>query len=359
MQDKEVAAFLDRVFSDAATAATGLAVSLGDRLGLYRAMAGAGPLTPAELAGRTGTREIYVREWLHAQVGAGYVECSGDASGELRYELPGVHAAVLADPDASTFGVGIYGALQALYAVEDRLADCFRTGEGVDWGAYPAGMFRAVGRFFLPAYNANIVPNWLPALDGVVDKLDSGARVADIGCGMGYSTLLMAKAFPRSVFEGYDSHEASIERARILAEDRVLESRARFHALAACDLAREGSGDQSAFDLVTLFNCLHDMGDPLAALQAARRLVKDEGVVMVVEPNAEADPRVNSHPAGRLFLALSCVLCLPAAVAQKGPVALGNHAGEEALHEIAKQAGFTRWRRATETPRMAVYEIRP
>nr|WP_323445513.1 class I SAM-dependent methyltransferase [Streptomyces sp. YSPA8] len=358
----ETAAFLDRVFADAATAATGLSVSLGDRLGLYRAMAGAGPLTAAALAARTGTQELYVREWLHTQVGAGYVRAvpldgsgTGDESGAGRgYELPAAHAPVLADPDAPAAGVGIFASLRTLYGVEDRLAECFRRGGGIDWGEYPPQMFRSVARFFRPAYRANITQKWIPALDGVETRLAEGAKVADVGCGVGYSTLLMAKAYPRSVFHGYDTHRESIDRARIIAEERELDDRARFDTVPAAELARSGRG----FDLVTLFNCLHDMGDPLAALKGAREAIGPDGTVMLVEPNAEADPTANDHPVGRLFMALSTALCLPAAAAQNGPLALGNHAGEATLRRLAREAGFTRWRRAAETPRSAVYELR-
>lgn len=352
----EAASFLDKVFDDAATAASGLAVSLGDRLGLYRAMAKAGPLTPAELAERTGCQELYLREWLHTQVGSGYVRTSYRADGQRVYELPDAHAAVLADPDAPTAGIGIFGALRTLYHVEDRLAACFRSGGGVDWGAYPPQMFRAVARFFRPAYQANIVQKWIPALDCMHQRLTQGAKVADIGCGVGYSTLLMAKAYSRSSFHGYDYHQESIDRARIIAEEHELDDRAHFHTIAAADLTASSDG---GFDLVTLFNCLHDMGDPLAALKAARRIIATDGTLMLVEPNAEADPTTNTHPTGRLFMALSTTLCLPAAAAQHGPLALGNHAGEATLRALAEQAGFTRWRRAAETPRSAVYEVRP
>ncbi|WP_323182247.1 class I SAM-dependent methyltransferase [Kitasatospora purpeofusca] len=352
-------AFLSQVLADAATAANGLSVSIGDRLGLYRAMAGAGPLTCAELAERTGTQEVYLREWLHTQVGAGYLTRDEGAADGAGYRLPEPHAAVLADADAPTAGVGIFGSLRSLYAVEDRLADCFRTGSGIDWGDYPPEMFKAVARFFRPAYRANIVPVWLPALNGVVERLGAGGRVADIGCGVGYSTMLMAQAFPRSAFSGFDCHQPSIDRARIIAEERELDDHVRFTAAAAAELAPADSSDQNTYDLVTFFNCLHDMGDPLAAARAARRLVKDDGTVMLVEPNADADPNRNTHPEGRLFMALSTAICLPAAVAQKGPLALGNHPGEAALRAIAEEAGFIRWRRAAHTPRAVVYELRP
>ncbi|MYW93002.1 SufS family cysteine desulfurase [Amycolatopsis rubida] len=347
--------FLDRVFGDAATAITGVAVSVGDRLGLYRAMAGTGPLTAAELAARTGTRENYLAEWLHTQVGAGYVH-SETSAGERTYVLPDEHAAVLADPDAPGAGIGVFAAVQALYRVEDQLAGCLRDGGGVDWGDYPPEMFRAIARFFRPAYNANIVSSWLPALDGVTERLAAGGRVADIGCGIGHSTLLMAAAHPHAAFDGYDYHQPSVDHARIVADERGLADRARFHTAAAADLRPPPGG---GYDLVTFFNCLHDMGDPLAALRAARGIVSPDGVVMLVEPNAEADPATNTHPIGRLFMALSFTLCLPAAAAQDGPLALGNHAGEAELRGLAEQAGFTRWRRVAETPRSAVYELRP
>ncbi|MEW1552086.1 SufS family cysteine desulfurase [Streptomyces tsukubensis] len=354
-EQAETAAFMDTVFGDAATAATGLAVSLGDRLGLYRALAGAGPLTPAELAARTGTRTHYIREWLHTQAGSGYLRTTLPADGERRYELPATHARVLADPASPTAAVGIFASLQSLYRVEDRLAECFRTGGGVDWGEYPPQMFRAVARFFRPAYQANIVQKWIPALDGVAERLTTGARVADIGCGIGYSTLLMAEAYPRSVFDGYDYHQPSIDRARIIAEERELDDRTRFHTAAASELATT----ETEYDLITLFNCLHDMGDPLAALTGARAAISPTGTLMLVEPNAEADPTTNTHPVGRLFMALSTTLCLPAAAAQNGPLALGNHAGEHTLRDLARQAGFTRWHRVAETPRSAVYALRP
>ncbi|WP_329558151.1 SufS family cysteine desulfurase [Streptomyces uncialis] len=350
-RDGDAAAFMDTVFADAATAATGLAVSLGDRLGLYRAMAGAGPLTPAELAARSRTQELYIREWLHTQAGSGYVRTVADGSGPLRYELPPAHAEVLADSGAPTAAVGIFAALQSLYGVEDRLAECFRTGGGVDWGEYPPQMFRAVARFFRPAYRANIVQHWIPAVEGLPERLTAGACVADIGCGVGYSTLLMSRAYPRSVFHGYDPHRESVERARVIAEEQELDDRTHFHTLAAADLDAE----RPRADLVTFFNCLHDMGDPVAALRGARRILKPDAVLLLVEPNAEPDPTTNTHPTGMLFMALSAALCLPAAAAQNGPAALGNHAGEAALRAVAGQAGFTAWKRVAETPRSAVY----
>ncbi len=345
----DVPAFLQRVLTDAATAITGLTVSIGDRLGLYRAMAGAGGLTPAELAERTGTSGTYIREWLHAQVGAGYVHHDADTD---RFTLPDVHARVLAEPDAATSGVGIYNVLQCLYRSEDALVAAFRSGEGVGWDAHTMPLYPGIGRFFLPKYVANVVPNWLPALDGVVDRLTAGAKVADVGCGVGHATLLMAEAFPRSRFFGTDYHEGSVVRAQMFAEQRGVGHRVDFQVATAQDFPGHD------YDLVTFFDCLHDMGDPVAAARQVHSALADDGTWMLVEPNGKPVPAQNTTAPGRLFMAISPVLCLPSALAQNGPHALGNHAGESALREIAAEAGFRHWRLAAETPANVVYEIR-
>ncbi|WP_405008792.1 methyltransferase domain-containing protein [Kitasatospora purpeofusca] len=352
MPPDDAAAFQQKVVLDAATAVTALGVSLGDRLGLYRALAGAGPLTPAELARRTATAEVYIHEWLHAQVGAGYLEHDEDKD---RFLLTDAHAAVLASPDAVTSGVGIYQVLQSLFRSEDELLQAFRTGRGIGWDAHDATLYPGIGRFFRPKYTANIVSNWLPALEGVVEKLTVGATVADVGCGVGYSTLLMAEAFPESVFFGTDYHPASIERARMLAEERGLDHRVRFEVAAADSIPGPGQG--RGFDLVTFFDCLHDMGDPLTAARRVREVLAEDGTWMLVEPNGKPLPSQNTSAPGRLFMAVSPVLCLPSALAQEGPYALGNHSGEDALREIATEAGFTGWRLAAETPANAIYEV--
>lgn len=347
--------FLVRVLADAAASVTGLTVSLGDQLGLYRAMAAAGPLTSAELAARTGTEERHVREWLHSQVTAGYVRLDRPESGPELYELPAAHAAVLADDDSPYAAIGIFGALQALYRMEDRLLESFRGGAGVGWGDYPPEMFRAIGRFFRPGYQANVVEHWLPGLHDNAKRLTDGGHVADVGCGVGHSTLLMAEAYPAAAFHGLDSHDASIDVARETARARGLGDRVRFSVAGAGDLA----GLDSPYDLITFFDCLHDMGDPLTALRSARRSLSDRGSVMLVEPRTSADPEANADPIGRLFLAVSPVLCLPAAMAQEGGHALGNHPGEETLRDLAREAGFPNWRRVAESPVNAVYELRP
>lgn len=338
-----------RLLDEAATAVRALTVAIGVRVGLYRAMAGGGWLTPAEVAGRADADERYVREWLHAQVGGGYVEHDPDRDA---YLLPEEFAEVMADATAPGNGVGFFPVLQYLFGTEDRLVEAYRTGDGVAWPERGPGFDLSLGRFFRPNYEANLVPKWIPALDGVAARLDSGVKVADIGCGEGYSTLLMAAAYPRSTFVGFDYSPVPIERARALATARGLADRADFQ-VATTDSYADGP-----YDLITMFNCLHDLGDPEGAARKIRESLAPGGTWMLVEPNAPADLARNDHPAGRLFLGLSAVMCLPVAVAEKGPHALGNHAGEEALRDIAAAAGFTGWRRAAESPVSAVYEIR-
>ncbi|WP_030611045.1 class I SAM-dependent methyltransferase [Streptomyces sclerotialus] len=343
--------FHQRVITDAAAAVRGLTVALGERLGLYRALAEHGPLTPEELAERTGISPRYAEEWLHAQLSADYVERHPSSD---RYTLPAAHAPVLADRAAVTYTAGFFTALKALYATEDLLVDAYRTGEGVGWAEHDPALDTGMGSFFQPAYEHRLIPEWLPALDGVTDKLRNGGRVADVGCGVGHTTLLIAKAFPEATVHGYDYSEEAISIARQLADDAGLSGRVVFDTASADDYPGRD------YDLVTFFNCLHDMGDPEGAAAHVRGTLKPDGTWMLVETNASADD-VTAHgtPAARMFMSLSAVMCLPVAVAQRGPYALGNHSGETAFRRIAKAGGFSRWRRATETPVNAVYEARP
>lgn len=341
--------FHQRVIGDAAAAVRGLSVALGERLGLYRALAEHGPLTPAQLAERTGITERYAQEWLHAQLSARYVERGTDSG----YTLPTAHAPVLADPSAVTYAAGFFTALKALYATEDLLVDAYRTGDGVGWAEHEPALDTGMGSFFQPTYQHRLTTDWLPALHGVTDKLAAGGTVADVGCGVGHTTLLIARAFPEATVYGFDYSEEAITIARELAEEAGLSDRVVFETASADDYPGGG------YDLVAFFNCLHDMGDPVAAAQHVHKSLSQDGTWMLVESNVSPTDIDTGTPASRMFMALSAVMCLPVALAQRGPHALGNHSGEEAFRAIAAEAGFSRWRRATETPVNAVYEVRP
>jgi 2-polyprenyl-3-methyl-5-hydroxy-6-metoxy-1,4-benzoquinol methylase len=350
-QEDRVTAFLMKVVADASAVACSTTVAIGDRLGLYSTMAEAGPVTSTQLAERTGLAERHLREWLAAQVTSGYVEYDPT---ERTYLLPPAHAAVLADPDAATYFAGWFTMAQGVAATENALVDAYRTGGGVGWDEHPPALYSGTAKFFRPGYLHHVVPEWLPALDGVADRLTTGARVADIGCGFGYSTIVMAQAYPHSAFVGFDYHADSIAAARKAAAEAGVGDRVSFSVAAASDFS--GSG----YDLVTSFDCLHDMGDPGRVARHVRRALADDGTWMIVEPNLPGElTELARHPFGRLFAGLSATLCLPSALAQGGAYALGNHAGEETLRQIATGAGFSHWRRATETPVNAIYEVRP
>lgn len=347
--EKYVMEFLERVVADNAAAFAGVSTSLGVRLGLYEAMAGAGALTSGELAGRTGLVERYVREWLAAQVAGAYVRYDPESG---TYVLPDEHAAVLADSSLPTYVGGGFTMLSALYGAEAALASAYRDGGGVSWQEYGPELAEGVAAFFKPGYDAVLVQEWLPALDGVEAKLRRGASVADVGCGFGHSTVLMARAFPHSRFRGFDFHGPSIEKARKLAAEAGVGDRVTFEVAAAGDFPG------ADYDLVTLFDCLHDLGDPGAALRRVEQALAAEGSCLVVEPNVSGEPGENINPTGRSFASTSAVLCLPTAMAQDGPHALGNHPGHEALAEIAAGAGLRRWRLAVETVTNRVYDVK-
>jgi 2-polyprenyl-3-methyl-5-hydroxy-6-metoxy-1,4-benzoquinol methylase len=347
----EVMAFLMQVVADASAVACSTTVAIGDRLGIYTTMAAAGPVTSTQLAERTGLSERHVREWLAAQVTSGYVEYD---PAERTYLLPPAQAAVLADPDAPTYFAGYFLMAQGVAATEDALVDAYRNGGGVGWDAHPPALYSGVAKFFRPGYLHHVVQEWLPALDGVVDKLHTGARVADIGCGFGYSTIIMAQAYPHATFVGFDYHEESIVAARKAAAEAGVSDRVVFTTASASDFPGTG------YDLVTSFDCVHDMGDPGRVARHVRQALADDGTWMIVEPNLPGDlTELAAHPFGRLFAGASATICLPSALAQGGEYALGNHAGEAVLRQIATGAGFDRWRRATETPVNAIYEVRP
>jgi SAM-dependent methyltransferase len=332
-----------------ATLNTALVV-MGDRLGLYRAMAGAGPLGPGELAQRTGTAERYVREWLNAQAAGGYVSYDPDTG---RYLLPPEQAVALTDPDSPAFLPGFFQIALGTVTDSPNIVEAARTGAGFGWHEHVTDVREGCERFFRPGYNANLISAWLPALDGVVTKLERGALVADVGCGHGSSTILMAQAFPRSTFVGSDYHAGSIQTARQRAQEAGVADRVRFEVAPAA--AYDGTG----YDLVTMFDCLHDMGDPVGAARHVHSTLSPDGTWMIVEPQAADRVEGNLNPVGRAYYSFSTLLCTPASLSQEVGLALGAQAGEARIADVAGTGGFTRFRRAAETPFNLVFEARP
>jgi SAM-dependent methyltransferase len=343
-------ASVGQAVADMGAAISGLLLHIGDRLGLYKAMAGAGPITSATLAARTGTAERYVREWLGNQAAGGYVVYD-PADGT--FELPPEQTMVVADEDSPVFLGGAFEAIASCYADHDLFVDAFRTGAGVGWQEHEGRLFSGVLRLFRPGYAAHLVSEWLPALDGVVGKLQAGASVADVGCGLGASTIIMAEAFGRSTFLGIDIHEPSIVAAREAAAEAGVGRRARFDIAAAKQLPGTG------YDLVCMFDCLHDMGDPVGAARAIRRALAPDGTLVLVEPLAGDALEDNLNPVGRTFYGLSTVICTPASLAQEIGLGLGAQAGEHHLGNVLREAGFTCVRRATQTPFNLILEARP
>jgi len=324
-------------------------VIVGDKLGLYKAMAGAGPVTPAELARKTGTLERYVREWLNAQAAGGFVTYD---SATQRYTLPDEQAFALAVEDSPAYLPGAYQIIAAVIKDEPCITQAFRTGAGVGWHEHCGDLFQGTERFFRPSYAANLVSSWIPALDGVEAKLQAGAKVADVGCGHGASTVLMAKAYPKSQFVGFDYHAPSIESAWKRAEQAGVHDRVGFQVAWAKEFPGKG------YDLVAFFDCLHDMGDPAGAAAHVRETLAPGGVWMVVEPFAHDNVEKNLNPVGRVFYSASTMICTPASRAQEVGAALGAQAGEARLREVVMRGGFKTFRRAAETPFNLVFEAR-
>jgi SAM-dependent methyltransferase len=342
--------FMGRVVGDLGAAMSAALVVLGDRLGLYKAMAAAGPVTPAQLAKATGTSERYVREWLNAQAAGGYVAYEPKSG---TFVLPPEQAFALAEDLSPAACPGAFMVARAVWEAIDRASDNFRTGGGLPWGEQHACLFEGTERFFRAGYIGNLLSSWIPALDGVQAKLESGARVADVGCGLGASTLLMAKAFPRSRFVGFDSHAASIELARKRAADAGVGDRVTF------EVGGSTTYPGADYDLVAHFDCLHDMEDPVGAARHTRRALAKDGTWMIVEPFAGDRPEENHTPVGRVYYSASTMICVPHSLSQRGP-ALGAQAGESKLRGVVVEGGgFTRFRRATQTPFNIILEARP
>jgi SAM-dependent methyltransferase len=342
-------AFMGKMLGDVGAAMNASLMLLGDKLGLYKALAAKGPLTAAELARATGTTERYIREWLAAQAASGYVEYDS-ASG--KFSMSPEQTLVFGDDDSPVFLGAVGNLVAATFLDEPKISDAFKTGKGVGWNRRSECLFCGTARFFRTGYKHYLVQEWLPALDGVVDKLNRGAKVADIGCGHGVSTQLMARAFPNSRFHGFDYHEGSIDTARQSAKDAGLGDRVHFDVHSAKSYPAEG------YDLVCFFDCLHDMGDPVGAMKHVRETMADDGTCMLVEPFANDRLEDNFNPVGRIYYAASTMVCTPASLDQEVGLALGAQAGEARLREVAKQGGLTRFRRATETPFNLILEAR-
>lgn len=348
--ENKLNAFVGQVLGDLGGAYSAALVKIGDQLGLYRELQQGGPATSSELAERTGCSERYLREWLAHHAASNYLEYDQSTK---RFRLAPEQAMVFADEDSPVYMIGGFENAFATFENEPKVREGFRTGEGVAWGDQAHCMFCAVAKFFRPGYMHNLVQSWLPALDGVVDKLERGARVADLGCGHGHSTLLMAAAFPNSTFVGYDFHGGSIEAANVHREEHGLDAgRVRFEQATASDF------EEGDFDLITCFDALHDMGDPVGAAAHVFEQLKPDGTWMVVEPMAADELSANFNPVGRLFYAASTSICVPTALAQNTGFALGAQAGERKLTEVIRDGGFSTVRRAAETPFNIVLEAR-
>lgn len=343
-------AAIGRFLADVGAAMTAVSVLTGDKLGLYKALASGGPQSSEELAKRTQTHERYVREWLSNQAAAGYV-CYDPAT--KRFELPAEHEPLLADDRSEMNMCGLFGMAAPLFADEPKITEAFKTGRGVGWHEHDPRLYATTDRIFRNGYAVHLVGDWLPALRDVEAKLRTGASVADVGCGYGSSTILMAKAFPMSAFVGYDYHDASIAAAREAAREAGVEDRVTFEVASASAMPPSG------FDLICCFDCVHDMGDPVGALRRIREALKSNGTLMIVEPYAADTLEENLTPVGRIFYAASTMLCTPSALQQGAGVALGAQAGEARMRQVAAEAGFSDFRRAAETPFNIVYEARP
>src|SRR4051794_33494631 len=348
MDEAKLMDFVNKAVGDVGALLAGSMVVIGDRLGLYRAMHGAGPLTSEQLAGKTGTSERYIREWLGAQAAAGYLVYEGDG----RYSLPDEHAIPLTDETSPACVIGAFEIGVGSVIATDRIADAFVTGEGLFWGDHDPHVHVGCERFFRPGYVNFLTTAWIPAMDGVQARLEQGVRVADVGCGHGASTIHLAKAYPNSTFVGFDPHDKSIEAARKNAADAGVADRVSFEVAPAKGI----TGD---YDLIAFFDCLHDLGDPTGALATAKQHLGEGGAILAVEPMAGDQVEDNLNPVGAAYYGFSTLLCTPNSLSQETKTALGAQAGEARTREVAAAAGLTQFRRVAETPFNVVYEVRP
>jgi SAM-dependent methyltransferase len=342
-------AFIGQFVSDFGAAAHAGMVVIGEKLGLYKALA-EGPMTPSELAAKTQTDERYLREWLASQAAGGYITYD-DAT--HKFSLSEEQAFALAREDSPAYLPGAFELVLGSLAAVPRIAESFRTGAGMGWHEHADGVFDGCEKFFRPGYAANLMTSWIPALEGVASKLEAGARIADVGCGKGASTILMAKAYPKSKFYGFDYHHKSIEAAGETAQREGVADRVTF------DVAPAKQFPGKDYDFVAVFDCLHDMGDPVGAAKHVRQSLSNDGTWMIVEPFANDQLKDNLNPVGRVYYSFSTLLCTPCSRSQEVGLCLGAQAGEKRIREVVSEAGFGRFRRATETPFNIVYEARP
>ena len=349
LNEEKLNAFLGKMVTEMGAAANGALIIMGDKLGLYKALAANGPMTSEQLSEKTATTERYVREWLSAQAASEYIEY--DAESE-KFSMTPEQTAVFGDEESPVLMTGAFYGISSMYHDELKIEHAFRSGEGVSWGAHTSCLFCGTEKFFRPSYKANLVSSWIPALDGVEEKLKKGAHVADVGCGHGVSTVVMAKAFPNSEFIGYDFHDESLEHASALAK-------AEGATNISFKMASAKTFPANGYDLVTFFDCLHDMGDPVGACAHVVKALKPDGTCMIVEPFANDTLQENLNPVGRAYYAFSTMICTPSSISQEVGLGLGAQAGEKRLKEVVTSGGFSRFRRAADTPFNLILEARP
>jgi len=348
LNENKLNELLGKVVTEMGAAANGPLITIGDKLGLYKTLSESGSLSSQQLADATNTAERYVREWASAQAASGYINYN---TSNNTFSMTPEQTAVFGNAKSPVFMTGAFYAISSLYFDESKIENAFKTGEGVSWGDHNSCLFCGTEKFFSPSYEGNLINSWLPTLDGVVEKLQKGAKVADIGCGHAASTIIMAKAFPNSTFIGFDFHDKSIEKAKQRAKEAGV-TNISFEVATAKDF----SGNN--YDFIALFDCLHDMGDPIGACAHIKKVLKPDGTCMIVEPFAKDSLAENLNPVGRAFYAFSTMLCVPCSLNQEVGKALGAQAGEKRLIDAITSGGFTKVRRATETPFNLILEAR-
>lgn len=349
VNEEKLHELLGKMVTEMGAAAIGPLIILGDRLGLYKTLEEYGPVGSSQLADATGTSERYIREWLAAHAASGYIEYHPDKE---QFSMTPEQAMVFSNADSPVLMTGAFYAISSMYHDEEIMEKAFKSGNGVSWGDHHSCLFCGTEKFFRPSYSTNLVSSWLPSLDGVVEKLEKGAKVADVGCGHGASTMIMAEAFPNSEFIGFDFHEGSVDHAAKEAKKAGLKN-------ITFKVGNAKNFPGTDYDLIAFFDCLHDMGDPVGACKHTVNALKPNGTCLLVEPFANDTLKENMNPVGRAFYSFSTMLCTPSSLSQEVGLALGAQAGEKRLREVALNGGFTKFRRATETPFNLILEARP